>query len=147
MTGELASLVEAMHARIASLPRLPGQGETAPEDERTRGITGLVYQAVRGVTHVVGGSAEALLGWLAPALAASDPRQPPRPMLSRNFARGPERWLRKPEKQPAPREGHAPGRLQDGVRMDRGPVGQGGQLDGGLAELAAQALHGFPQMQ
>jgi len=69
----LTSLVEAMHARIASLP-----GSGAPEpDERTRGLTGLVYETVRGVTRVVGGSAEALLGWLGPALAASDPRQPP----------------------------------------------------------------------
>jgi pimeloyl-ACP methyl ester carboxylesterase len=73
----LTSLVEAMHARIASLPRLPGPGAAAPEDERTRGLTGLVYETVRGVTHVVGGSAEALLGWLAPALTSPDPRQPP----------------------------------------------------------------------
>ena len=74
----LASLVEAMHARIA-LPRQSRLGEVAREDERTRGITGLVYKTVRGVTHLVGGSAEALLGWLEPALAASDPHQPPRP--------------------------------------------------------------------
>ncbi|HSW21986.1 MAG TPA: alpha/beta hydrolase [Burkholderiaceae bacterium] len=72
----LTSLVEAMHARIASLPHLAGAGAPAP-DERTRGLTGLVYETVRGVTRVVGGSAEALLGWLGPALAASDPRQPP----------------------------------------------------------------------
>jgi pimeloyl-ACP methyl ester carboxylesterase len=70
----LTSLVEAMHARIASLPRPPG----APQlDERTNGITGLVYETVRGVTRVVGGSVEALLGWLGPALATPDPRQPP----------------------------------------------------------------------
>jgi len=75
----LASLVEAMHARVTSLPRLSGFGEAAPNDERTRGITGLVYETVRGVTHLVGGSAEALLGWLEPALAASDPGKPPRP--------------------------------------------------------------------
>lgn len=73
----LVSLVEAMHARIASLPRLPGSA-APPGDERTRGLTGLVYQTVRGVAHVVGGSAEALLGWLGPALTAPDPRQPPR---------------------------------------------------------------------
>ncbi|HSW25091.1 MAG TPA: alpha/beta hydrolase, partial [Burkholderiaceae bacterium] len=72
----LTSLVEAMHARIASLPHLAGAGAPAPA-ERTRGLTGLVYETVRGVTRVVGGSAEALLGWLGPALAASDPRQPP----------------------------------------------------------------------
>ncbi len=75
----LSSLVEAMHARIASPPRLSGLGEAAPQDERTRGVTGLVYKTVRGVTHLVGGSAEALLGWLEPALAGSDPSQPLRP--------------------------------------------------------------------
>src|SRR5262245_26868030 len=59
----LTSLVEAMHARIASLPRLPGHAAPTP-DEHTRGLTGLVYETVRGVTRVVGGSADALLGWL-----------------------------------------------------------------------------------
>ena len=71
----LTSLVEAMHARIASLPHLRG---TTAEDERTRGLTGLVYETVRGVTRVVGGSADALLGWLGPVLTLPDPRQPPR---------------------------------------------------------------------
>ncbi|MBL8342865.1 MAG: alpha/beta hydrolase [Rubrivivax sp.] len=75
----LASLVEAMHARITSLPRLAGTGEAAPAEERTSGLTGLMYKTVHGVTRGVGGSAEALLGWLAPALAAPDPREPPRP--------------------------------------------------------------------
>jgi len=76
VTG-LTSLVEAMHARIASLPRLPGR--SAPTaDDRTRGLTGLVYETVRGVTRVVGGSADALLGWLGPALTSADPSQPPR---------------------------------------------------------------------
>jgi pimeloyl-ACP methyl ester carboxylesterase len=71
----LTSLVEAMHARIASLQLLRG---TTADDERTRGLTGLVYETVRGVTRVVGGSAGALLGWLGPELLASpDPRQPP----------------------------------------------------------------------
>ena len=47
----LTSLVEAMHARIASLPQRPDR--TAPEpDERTSGLTGLVYETVRGVTRV-----------------------------------------------------------------------------------------------
>lgn len=69
----LASLVEAMHARIASLP-----GATAA-DERTRGVTGLVYETVRGVTRLAGSSAETLFGWLAPALAAAGPHQAPHP--------------------------------------------------------------------
>jgi pimeloyl-ACP methyl ester carboxylesterase len=68
----LTSLVEAMHARIASLPYLPKPGASAP-DERTRGLTGLVYESVRGVTRGVGSSVEALLGWLGPALATPDP--------------------------------------------------------------------------
>lgn len=74
----IASLVEAMHARIGSL-RGPRFGDAAPEEERTGGIPGLVYKTVRGVTHLVGGSAEALLGWLEPVLAATDPHQTPRP--------------------------------------------------------------------
>ena len=73
----LTSLVEAMHARIAALPRLPGPGARA-DDEHTHGVTGLVYETVRGVTRVVGGSAEALLGWLGPVLASIDARDPPR---------------------------------------------------------------------
>lgn len=63
-TAGLADLVESMHERIA---RLPGSGMPAP-DGRTRGMTGLVYKTVRGVTRVVGGSIEALLGLLAPAI-------------------------------------------------------------------------------
>jgi pimeloyl-ACP methyl ester carboxylesterase len=62
----LTSLVEAMHARIASLPGMP----VAP-DERTTGITGLVYKSVRGATRVAGGGVDALLGWLGPTLAAA----------------------------------------------------------------------------
>jgi len=75
----LASLAEAMHARVVNLPRPAGFGDAAPSGERTRGVTGLVYKSVRGVTQLVGGSAEALLGWLEPALAAADPRQLPHP--------------------------------------------------------------------
>lgn len=74
----LTSLVEAMHARIANPLRIASRDDDLPV-ERAGGITGVVYQSVRGVTRVVGGTAEALLGWLAPALAATDPRQPPRP--------------------------------------------------------------------
>jgi hypothetical protein len=42
---------------------------------RTRGITGLVYKNVRGVARLVGGSIDALLGLLGPAL--SPERDPP----------------------------------------------------------------------
>ncbi len=62
-TAGLADLVEAMHERIA---RLPGVGGAL--DGRTGGISGLVYKTIRGVTRVAGGSIEALLGVIAPAL-------------------------------------------------------------------------------
>jgi pimeloyl-ACP methyl ester carboxylesterase len=65
-TAGLTDLVEAMHERVV---RIPGFGSPA-RDGRTSGITGLVYKTIRGVTHVVGGSVEALLALLAPALAA-----------------------------------------------------------------------------
>ncbi|HEY8975174.1 MAG TPA: alpha/beta hydrolase [Burkholderiaceae bacterium] len=64
-TTGLTDLVEAVHARIATLPGLPG-----PADGRTRGITGLVYKTIRGVTRAVGGSVDTLLPVLAPLLAA-----------------------------------------------------------------------------
>lgn len=75
----LASLVEAMHAGIVSPPGTSGHDAEVAVVERTGGIAGLVYKTVRGVTHLVGGSAEAMLGRLAPVLAASGPHQPPRP--------------------------------------------------------------------
>ncbi|HRD95929.1 MAG TPA: alpha/beta hydrolase [Rubrivivax sp.] len=62
-TMGLTDLVEAMHARITRVPGWP-----VDEPERTGGITGLVYQSVRGVTRLVGGSLDALLGLLAPEL-------------------------------------------------------------------------------
>jgi pimeloyl-ACP methyl ester carboxylesterase len=62
----LTHLVEAMHARIATLPRL----RRAAPDERTHGLTGLIYKTVRGVTQLTGSSVEALLGWLNPVLTA-----------------------------------------------------------------------------
>mgnify|MGYP001440960963 FL=1 len=54
-----------MHERIARLP-----GSRATLDGRTGGISGLVYKTIRGVTRVAGGSIEALLGLLAPALGS-----------------------------------------------------------------------------
>jgi pimeloyl-ACP methyl ester carboxylesterase len=69
-TAGLTDLVEAMHERIARLPGMP-----APADAgRTSGITGLVYKTIRGVTHLVGGSLDALLAMLAPTL---DPKLEP----------------------------------------------------------------------
>ncbi len=67
-TTGLTDLVEAMHERIA---RVPGLAAPAP-DGRTGGISGLVYKSIRGVTRIVGGSLDALLGLLAPALGPQD---------------------------------------------------------------------------
>lgn len=66
----LVRLVEAMHARIQR--PLPG-----PANERTRGLTGLVYRGVHGVTRGVGMSTTALLG-LLPEAVERGPRSPRR---------------------------------------------------------------------
>jgi len=63
-TTGLVDLVEAMHERIA---RVSGFSRTRP-DGRTGGIAGLVYETIRGVTRVTGGSIDALLSLLTPAL-------------------------------------------------------------------------------
>ena len=68
-TAGLADLVEAMHVRIV---RIPGLGKPSPQ-ERSGGISGLVYKTIRGVTRVVGGSIEGLLALLTPALSVDDP--------------------------------------------------------------------------
>ena len=64
-TAGLADLVEAMHQTIAR----PLLGEDRQTPERTRGITGLVYKSVRGVTRLVGGGLDAILSLLTPTLA------------------------------------------------------------------------------
>jgi hypothetical protein len=63
-TAGLTDLVEAVHERIARVPGL----DRRPLDGRTGGVSGLVYKSIRGVTRLVGGSIDALLGLLAPAL-------------------------------------------------------------------------------
>jgi hypothetical protein len=68
-TRGLADLVEAMHHSIS---RAPGLLERPPTG-RTRGITGLVYRSVHGVTRLVGGSIDAVLGRLAPLLGHVEP--------------------------------------------------------------------------
>ena len=90
-TTGLTDLVEAVHARIASVPGLPG-----PADGRTRGVTGLVYKTVRGVTRAVGGSVDTLLGALSPMLAAKRTaptrRACPRPSARRCWPRSTACW-------------------------------------------------------
>jgi pimeloyl-ACP methyl ester carboxylesterase len=64
-TVGLTDLVEAMHHTIASTPAVPGVPGMGPPG----GIAGLVYGSVRGVTRLVSGSVDALLGALAPLIA------------------------------------------------------------------------------
>jgi PGAP1-like protein len=64
-TAGLADLVEAVHDTITRPVR--GGGTQTPG--RTRGLTGLVYKSVRGVTRLVGGGLDAILAQLRPTLA------------------------------------------------------------------------------
>ena len=69
----LTDLVEAMHHNIASTPALLGKSPIG----RTRGITGFVYRSIRGVTRLVGGGLDAVLGRLVPLFGekASSPER------------------------------------------------------------------------
>jgi len=58
----LTDLVEAMHRNIASTPAPLGKAPAG----RTRGITGFVYSSIRGMTKLVGGGLDAVLGRLVP---------------------------------------------------------------------------------
>jgi pimeloyl-ACP methyl ester carboxylesterase len=69
----VTDVVETMHRNIARLPDILG----TPTQERTRGITGLVYQLIRGITRLVGGGIDAAFAQLAPELdhRASSPQR------------------------------------------------------------------------
>jgi pimeloyl-ACP methyl ester carboxylesterase len=69
----LTSLVETMHHNILRMPAPLGKSTQAP----ARGITGFVYKSIRGVTRLVGGGLDALLGQLTPLLdrGASSPER------------------------------------------------------------------------
>ena len=75
-TREVARVVEGVHRSVLDRIGLPG----APTPGRTRGITGLVYRSIDGVTALVGQGADAALGhaerWLP--LARSGPDSPQR---------------------------------------------------------------------
>nr|HMN81656.1 alpha/beta hydrolase [Burkholderiaceae bacterium] len=78
----LTDLVENLHRNISLAPAPLGQVSQRP----TTGITGLVYRSIRGVTRLVGGSLDALLGQVGsllgtPAGAAAQPAAPERETL------------------------------------------------------------------
>ena len=61
LTVLVTDVVETMHHNIARRPGALGQGTL----ESTKGLTGLVYRSVRGVTRLVGGTIDAVLAPLA----------------------------------------------------------------------------------
>jgi hypothetical protein len=63
-TAGLTGVVETMHLNILRAPGLLG----TPAQGRTRGITGLVYRSIRGVTRLVGGGMDAVFSRLVPRL-------------------------------------------------------------------------------
>lgn len=72
-TAGVTDLVEAMHHNIARAPGLLG----TPAQGGTKGITGLVYRGIRGVTRLVGGGMDAVFSAIAP-LPAEDSSSPGR---------------------------------------------------------------------
>jgi pimeloyl-ACP methyl ester carboxylesterase len=64
-TTGLVDLVESMHRNLSPLQGLLD----AQPSGRTRGITGAVYQGVRGIARLGGGATDLALGTLAPLLA------------------------------------------------------------------------------
>lgn len=70
LTLLVTGLVETMHHNIARAPGPLGPATLAP----TRGITGLVYRSVRGVTRLVGGSIDLALAPLVPLLEIESER-------------------------------------------------------------------------
>jgi PGAP1-like protein len=64
VTAGLTDLAEALHNNIACSPGILG----TPMQERTSDIAGLVYESVRGVTRLVGGTTDVMLAQLVPIL-------------------------------------------------------------------------------
>ena len=69
----LADLVEALHERFATLPGAAQDGRMSG----ILGISGLVYKSIRGVTRLVGGSLDALLGAVGQLTQALQPAGQP----------------------------------------------------------------------
>jgi pimeloyl-ACP methyl ester carboxylesterase len=83
----LTHTVEGVHSSVARLaPPLKRTAADAETPQRTRGITGLVYRSVRGVTTLVGGALDLALAQLGPRVAAALP-----PGMKRALADGANR--------------------------------------------------------
>jgi pimeloyl-ACP methyl ester carboxylesterase len=64
LTLQLTALAEALHNNIASTPGIVG----TPIQQNTSGIADLVYESIRAVTRLSGGTADPILAELAPIL-------------------------------------------------------------------------------
>src|SRR5262245_43957199 len=64
ITVELTDLVDALHKNIACSPGIRG----TPMQERTSAIASLVYDSIRGITRLVGGTTDDTLAQLGPIL-------------------------------------------------------------------------------
>jgi len=73
-TEGVTGIVEGVHQSVWSTMGVPG----GVEKGRTRGITGLVYRSVRGVTKVVSGGVDSVLAGLEPVLDSKEPETPHR---------------------------------------------------------------------
>jgi hypothetical protein len=67
-TVGVTDLVETLHQTIVRTPGVLGK----PVQERTGGISGLVYKVVRGITRGVGGGIDLVLGRLVPLLESRE---------------------------------------------------------------------------
>ncbi len=74
-TTAVATIAEGVHQSVWATMGVPG----GKADGQTRGLTGLVYQSVRGITNLVGDGLETLLSKLAPVLEMADEAAPGSP--------------------------------------------------------------------
>lgn len=74
-TASVARITEGVHQSVWRTLGAPG-GDTPGQ---TRGLTGLVYQGVQGVTQLVGLGVDAALAAVQAALPAPDANRPPNP--------------------------------------------------------------------
>jgi hypothetical protein len=70
LTLLVTDVVETMHHNIVRRPGVLGPATLEP----TRGLAGLVYRSVRGVTRLVGGTVDAVLAPLVPLLSGPSAR-------------------------------------------------------------------------
>ena len=81
-TEGVTDIVEGVHQSVWSTMGVPGGAEKG----RTRGITGLVYRSVRGVTKLVGSGVDAVLAGLESVIGSSDAADPDTPQRESVFA-------------------------------------------------------------